>query len=1384
MLIFVLSTDHRQQNFYNLSQSKFTVRNRLKLQKLIITRIPRTEPDIVVKALSPDSRSHDFTGFVVHDSHSGDILGTFRADDIVQQRNFMVALGGSGPGLFTQSADDPQEERQNLLELEQMDEILQADSELEARHLMYSSRRNNCNTNLPSYKLCIKQLPGEFYFPQDHREDDMTELPGSAKIPVYNPSAEHGQTGQPGSPLLPMHHRRVTDTFLPPHGPPSHCLVSIGYGEEVGLKSHQQAVWDAQNGCYFFLDHATRSSFVQDPRPVEKLDQVAELKREEFTCASGTAVVGGLPVARGDSVAMAEAAAERAARKPHGLVLKARGKTGASGDHGRNGRGGDRGSGGIVGINGDGTNGVDGQAGSNGALGCDGEDGSSGRDMVVRLSGDTSALDLYVNDKWNATAKLGGSRHKEVVFMDCTGGNGGQGGNGGEGGAGGWGGDGGKGGRNGDGGHGGDGGMGAAGGNGGNGGKAGSGGNCVVRTSDSRLLMLVEVDSRAGVPGRGGIGGRGGDGGRRGFGGEGGTWMERDISPNAVAGAVVAVQGMKGKPGNTGTDGASGATGRDGEEGGAGAVLWVVESPSHQILHEARTRYDATVSSLRVSPAMHGGVYRPNQPITVSDVLVRNNGGLPLPKGAKLFFPSTKTVYFVRTVYELPEIPPMTSITVSEEFKGRIFDQPTPNQPGSFTGEASFSPQIELLGRPFDNSLTHSLEVAYPVRLNFALSSKDVSIGEISVLEVGVENTSTVSFGSASGCQGTACVRLHLDSHLIPLGIQPTLPEAGEPEEGERGEAFSFQVTHNPNIQDSVWVKIRELQPGASLTIPIAFLMDPSAHLCDTYVWQAALYYKGKHVEYLTQEVRVTPAYTPPSSPSSLGDVLMVTNEMISSAEFVLWQKIFDILGVNVDYWDANKRNDFRSPPLSPPLSPRRGEREFAGTSNPANHARRTSSTSSSPMSPGMPPDTTFTPFSMYTGKTIIYPHCKLEQLPPEYIVSHFDSSSSGMLIFQPTSTPLSLEDHFYSHAGHSKLLRHLCGPENQIQLPKDAHSGYHLLTPGTLISSEVAVKRSEKKVMKKLESRCPAHALAQFSGRYNINQKSLLKYTYGTMDVRRCPLLRSCNFQYVDGAGGSLASMGVDDPLLTAKSREFPLASKFGQVFLAVLVSIPLQSKLNLFKSTETKSSHKHVKLYLPNGRHLTTQQLSAIAVAHCVADEVMDCNEEVLRMKQVMEDLQTNRNLYAKNGMADVVNQMINLIQVEVAERAKKLDCPAVTSAVRKIQKLCKSFGEMSILFSAHSNENLLESKLDSVRLRKHSCPSLLSVRTLSCPGMTIGTPLSPAGKSGSGSMFDLLTRMDLKPPAGSQSLPSLGVLQDSCHVLRSHQLTVEDSCYTMAT
>lgn len=1361
MLYLFNFLDFHQQNVYNLSQSKSSPKDRVQLQTLIIRRIPKVNPNIRVEALSQNTQSHDFTGFVIHDCDSNAILETFRADDIVQQRNFMAALGGTGPGIFTQNPGETLEES-IATELEQIDGSLHVECELHARQLVFDSHVNNCSIVLPSYEWTVAHLPKEFYFPQDCQNEDegAIEFAGT-DISFYSPACNQ-KIGKP------LHQRLATDTFLPPHGPAIYHPVNIGYGREIGLEPNLQAVWDTKSNAYYFLNHSTQLSFTNDPRPMDSVYKaMEEVKREEFTYES-TDFSESMPVVCRDS-SIVKSAANRAAKRPHGFVLKSFGRNGKPGVDGLKGQDGQTGTNGMLGVSGDGKNGMDGVAGVEGAKGCNGEKGSDGGVLNIQLRGDSSTLNLRVNGRSSTIARLGGEKHLEVVFIDCHGGDGGEGGKGGEAGAGGSGGDGGKGGKNGNGGHGGDGGMGGNGGDGGAGGDAGWGGCCIIRTLNPQLLMLVEVDCLAGNQGKGGTWGDAGEGGRRGYGGEEGSWVERDLSPDAPEGSVHTVRGMKGKPGSMGNGGSGGKAGKEGAQGKDGGILWVVESSLNKVLHQAGEKYEATITSLKVSPGLHGDLYEPNQAITVSEVVVTNTGGIPLPKGAKLFFPTTKTLRFKTCVYELPEIPPNTSFTVLESFSGRIFDQSTPNLPGCFSGEASFSPQVKLLGRPFDNSLTQTLPVAYPVKFSFALSRKNISRGEISVLEVGVENTSTDSYGSTPGCKGSVVVRLHLDSRLIPLGIQQTAQETDMALDN-RNETLAFQITHNPNLSDSMWVKINELKPKEILTIPIAFLLDYDAQLCDTCVWQSDLYFKGKFVEYMSQEIRVTPAYSPPMSPTSLGDMLMVTSDLISGMEFALWQKIFNILDVNVDYWDASEKKNEPTPP----------ERTEAEGSSPTTSAHGVSSSSSSPVERDMPLTSMHHLFSSYAGKTIIYPHCKLEQIPVGLIVSHFNSPSSNMLLFLSSSSPSVLEDYYYDHAGHTLVLRHLCHVKDRIKLPEDAHSGYHLLTPGTLVSPDVAIKKSEKKIMNKVEGDNPSQALAMFNQHGNINQKGLWKYTYGTMDIRKCPIQRSCNFQCVDETGGNLTSMGADDPLLTVKSREFPLASKFGQVLLAVMVSIPLKCKLNLFKTVENQSSQGQVKFHLPNGLHLSKQQLSAIAIAHVVADEILDCTGSVSKMKLVMEDLQENKTLYSHNGSATVVNQMLSLIQLEVLDRSKRFESPATLSAAKKIQKLCKSLSIIDVKDTFIHPERT--SRMNSLPVCPPSSNSLN--RALSCPDCTATMPISTPSSCKEGANTFTQAAAGSAPISAERNkgLPLLRILQDSTHVLRSHQLTVEENCYTV--
>ncbi len=155
----------------------------------------------------------------------------------------------------------------------------------------------------------------------------------------------------------------------------------------------------------------------------------------------------------------------------------------------------------------------------------------------------------------------------------------------------------------------------------------------MIKTADSRLLMLVEADCMPGEPGLGGQDGDSGAGGIPGSGGKGGQqgW-----------GNFFGYPGPDGRNGNCGRKGGSVEDSKVGQTAQNGGMLWVVLDRTGEIIQKSSTRYDAMVESFNVAPTLNGGIFEPNERVTVSNVLAHNTGGLDLPCGASAFMPSTK----------------------------------------------------------------------------------------------------------------------------------------------------------------------------------------------------------------------------------------------------------------------------------------------------------------------------------------------------------------------------------------------------------------------------------------------------------------------------------------------------------------------------------------------------------------------------------------------------------------------------------------------------------------------------------------------------------------------------------------------------------------------
>ena len=1183
------------------------------MAKLILT-LPGDTPSLRTAPISTDPTTSDYTAFSIYHNDTGELLSTFRADDIVQQQGFMAALGGRGPGLFSQQ---PQ---QNSTPLSIQQPALQRQQTYAAMS-QNSQRPEICKKVPKTYQEALQKFPSEFYF--SNFELPTPRLPG-VELPDVDPSQVSLSSVVPRI--------QIKTEFRPPHGPPINYHSMIGCGAAAGLELGQIAVWDHENEFYYFLDSNHKMVFACEPRqrpsyqPTVQKSQITVHRRQAEKMLT-------LPSC---APALVRATAERASRRPHGCVLRACGKNGRNGMSAISAANGTRGNDGArppvaslcATAGGDGGDGTPGRDGRHAEAG---EDGGIGKNVIVELYGD--ARELGIAGTCQSVARLSGEDCEEVLLVDCSGGDGGDGGDGGAGGRGGDGGDGGGGRCGGDGGHGGDGGEGGRGGNGGNAGCGGRGGNCVIRSADPRLLMLVEVDCDSGRPGRVGKGGRGGSGGKMGLGGA-------SSNEGPLTMALDTFSGLQGKPGMSGRDVEDGIDGMSGFTHRAGHLQWVITTPDGEMKHSSTTCFEAEVLSMSVSPCSRGSVFEPHQQIQVTDIIVVNSGGLPLPAGAKVSIPSTDSVRFEPTTYSLPGLEPGEQFVVPAVFRGRIVDEPSPNVPGPFSHACRFTPRIDLLGRPFEKShLEHGLAVQYPIKLAYALGEKNVCQGKVTTLEVGIENTSSVPYGACNDSGGSVLVHILLDPSLHPLGLAPEPPTV-QPRNGKTGRnspGRGFVASHDSN---SIFIQISDLQPSSTLNVPIVVQVGSDAELGATCRWQVEVYLRGKLIEYNSAEMQVSPKYsTGDSSQLQLADVLLVKTDNLDEREMQFWQRIFELLEVSYDYWDTS----------------------HAASSD--------SSTSSGKLLP---------PFQQeYSGKLVIVPHCDITKLTVEDIVTHFKADSpqngSSMLLFLDTPAPDSLEQYIQHNEGNKRVLQQICANEKLMDISPELYSGCHLVSPGSILSIDMTLERAQKSVLKKLERDLPSHAPLMV-GQSGALRRQGMTYSYGKLNVKRCPLPRTANFQCIDGAASQMIEMGADDPHLTTESKTIPLASNFGQVFLATLAGLPLHVKLNLLRNSPDQTSPLFVEFCLPNGATVGKRELVAVCLARDIADEVWAESSDHHRMHKLtshIKDISSSSSFAADDT---IYPRLLDLIRREANQRQATLG-KSVSQVVKRLVGLCTS-------------------------------------------------------------------------------------------------------------
>ena len=645
-----------------------------------------------------------------------------------------------------------------------------------------------------------------------------------------------------------------------------------------------------------------------------------------------------------------------------------------------------------------------------------------------------------------------------------------------------------------------------------------------------------------------------------------------------------------------------------------------MSDPGGNVLCQASTRYDLKLESLEIHSAVDDGIFEPNEQVLINGVLVTNTGGLPLPAGTHAYMKSSKTIKFTPFNYELPEILPGQQFVIPATFYGRIFDQPPPNDTGPFVSEASFKTRMNMLGRPFEHTRQkRKLVVQYPVKLAYLKCDENLGRGEVGKLVIGIQNISTMPYGDCNGSGGRVSLQIHMDGRILPVGAANT--------------GFStvpYNVTFDPNVRDSMYVQLQEIPPGQTVQVEITIQMESRAELFDRCMWQADLYLRDKLIEYNFDKIRVSPFYMPTDPPA---DVLMVTCKSIARKEFVFWQRILETLSVNVAFWDTDRYNGFS-----------------VDTTTNERHP--------------------VTWIGAYPGRMILYPYCDLPFLHPADIATHFHGKdyaadnvsdlNSSMVLFLPGP-----------NTGDKSVLRHISEVLSPIEVPEGEYSGFHLFRPGSCFVTHEPYLKWEKKQLKKMEKEDPSRAPVVHNRSGLIESVSFLKYSYGTVDIRRVPILRSCKFMVVDGADGSLTNMSVDDPNLTTNSTDIPIGSNFAQVYLVLLSGLPLKLKMTLLKSFPEEPDKNKCNFFLPTGMKLNKAEVIMCCIAHEVADEVYNCAGTVNRMTEFAKDITDNPQGYAAVGK--IILQGMDLITSELAARKTRVKHPEVGNGADRILSLC---------------------------------------------------------------------------------------------------------------
>lgn len=331
--------------------------------------------------------------------------------------------------------------------------------------------------------------------------------------------------------------------------------------------------------------------------------------------------------------------------------------------------------------------------------------------------------------------------------------------------------------------------------------------------------------------------------------------------------------GSDGQAGRDGRDGSRGSSGRSGTggnvaNGGAAGTTHFVGGR-----HKGSSLYNISIDGYTLRDEDDDGIFEPCSRVLVTDIAVSNPGSMPLPEGSVLA-PAALGFCAVEggAPIAIPALAPGGGVVLPGPFSLVIADMPAPG-PAPFAAQATLSTHTMLLGRMYGTgALCGGVPVQWPVKFG------------------DVHGPPSIGFNYPCG----PGQNLNFNIDVFNISLKPI--EVG---------ALFVRVTLPPALgggQRDLPLS-HPVMPGAQATVAFPLTCAADAMLFSQHTWTAELVFKGRPIELLQRTVKVAAQYKPSEVPA---DVLLFVGPQVNLPEFQCWSRILTSLGLSYDLWDVD----------------------------------------------------------------------------------------------------------------------------------------------------------------------------------------------------------------------------------------------------------------------------------------------------------------------------------------------------------------------------------------------------------------------------------------------------------------------------------------------